>query len=419
MMTDPQPLLDRLRDTNEQLVLGAMRAQDLADQAEAARADAETATRLKDDFLTMVSHELRTPLSAILGCAHLLEDGQLDAVGAMNAIRIVGRNARAAARIIDDLLDVSRIIAGNIRIDRRPVDLGAVVQEALNAVRFAAEAKGVSLTFTDPAAHALVAGDALRLTQVVENLLSNAVKFTPSGGHVDVRLTASGSQAEIQVADTGQGITAEFLPHLFERYTHADTATTRRGGVGLGLSIVKALVDGHGGTVHAESPGAGEGTTFTVRLPMLSPDEVAEVERVDIADTPTSAPARLDGVGVLVVEDDADAREVLRLILEGAGARVEAVGSVREALRAFDALRPDVLVSDIGMPDEDGYALIRQVRAREVDGAGIPAIALTGYVGSEDEARLLAAGFQMHLRKPVDPDAIVAAAASVAAFGRQ
>ena len=203
------------------------------------------------------------------------------------------------------------------------------------------------------------------MTQVVENLLSNAEKFTPPGGRIEVRLTSAGPQAEIQVADTGQGITPEFLPHLFERFTQAKKATMRQGGLGLGLAIVKALVERHGGSVRADSPGAGRGATFTVRLPVLSPHEVAEVERVNIGDTTAAAPARLDGVRVLLVEDDADAREVLGLLLEIAGAKVEAVGSVRGALRAFDGFRPDVLVSDVGMPDDDGYALIRHVRARE------------------------------------------------------
>lgn len=413
----PQSLLDQLRDANEKLVVSSMGAQDLADQADAARADAETADRLKDEFLAMVSHELRTPLSAVLGCAHLLDCGQLDPARTMKMIHVIARNAKAAARIIDDLLDVSRIIGGDIRLDRLHVDLGAVIQDALDALRLAAQDKAIDLTFVGVAVPALVAGDALRLTQVIENLLSNAVKFTPPGGRIEVRLTSAGPQAEIQVVDTGQGITPEFLPHLFERFTQARTATMRQGGLGLGLALVKALVERHGGSVHADSPGAGRGATFTVRLPVLSPHEVAEVERVNIADTTAAAPARLDGVRVLLVEDDADAREVLGLLLEIAGAKVEAVGSVRGALRAFDGFRPDVLVSDVGMPDDDGYALIRHVRAREVDGGHIPAIALTGYVSSEDHARLLAAGFQTHLPKPVEPDTIVAAIASLASLG--
>ena len=411
---DWQSLLDQLREANEQLVVSSMRNQSLADDADAARADAETANRLKDEFLAMVSHELRTPLGAVLSCAHLVARGQLDPAQTSHAIRVIERNAKAAARIIDDLLDASRIIGGNIRLARQPVDLGAVIQEALDAVRLEAAAQAIDVIFTGPAVPTPVAGDALRLAQIVENLLSNALKFTPRGGRVEVRLTSTGSEAEIRVADTGQGISREFLPHLFERFTQAKIATTRSGGIGLGLAIVKALVEGHGGSVHADSPGAGKGATFTVRLPSLSPRALVQIEGVGVPATTAPAPARLDGVAVLVVEDDADAREVLRLILEIAGAKVEAVGSVQEALRAIDVFRPDVLVSDIGLPDEDGYALIRHVRAREVDGGHLPAIALTGYVSSEDRARLLAAGFQTYLGKPVDPDTIVAAVVALA-----
>jgi signal transduction histidine kinase/ActR/RegA family two-component response regulator len=412
---DQQSLLDQLRSANEQLVVSSMQNQALADEADRARADAETANRLKDEFLAMVSHELRTPLGAVLGCAHLLDRGQLDPAQTMHAIHVIERNAKAAARIIDDLLDVSRIIGGNIRLDRQPVDLRAVIQQALDAVRLAAEA--INVTFIAHAGHAPVAGDPLRLTQVVENLLSNAVKFTPPGGRIEVRLTSTGSQVEIQVADTGQGISPEFLPHLFERFSQASTGTTRPGGIGLGLAIVKALVEGHGGRVHADSPGVGKGATFTVRLPVLSPHELAQLERVGGADTPAAVPARLDGLKVLLVEDDADGRDVLRLILEMAGAKVEVSGSVRGALRALDDFRPDVLVSDIGMPDEDGYTLIRHVRAREGNGGHMPAIALTGYVTSEDSARVRAAGFQTHLRKPVEPDELVATVASLAPHG--
>ena len=416
---DQQSLLGQLRDANEQLVISSMQNQALADQADRARADAETANRLKDEFLAMVSHELRTPLSALLGCAHLLDRGQLDPAQTMHAIHVIERNARAAARIIDDLLDVSRIIGGSIRLDRQPVDLSAVVQEALDALRLAADAKAINVIVIDHAAPAPVAGDSLRLTQVVENLLSNAVKFTPPGGRIEVRLTSAGPQVEIQVADTGQGIAPEFLPHLFERFSQAKMVSTRQGGIGLGLAIVKALVEGHGGSVHADSPGVGAGATFTVRLPVLSPAELARLERVRVADTPAAGPARLDGLKILLVEDDTDTRDVLGLILEIAGAKVEAAGSVRRALPALDDFRPDVLVSDIGMPDEDGLTLIRHLRAREGDGGHIPAIALTGYVTSEDSARLRAAGFQIHVRKPVEPDELVATIASLAPLGRR
>ena len=416
---DAQALLDQLRNANEQLVVSAMRAQDLADQADAARADAETANRLKDEFLATVSHELRTPLSAILGSAHLLESGHLDPARTIDAIRVIARNAKASARIIDDLLDVSRIIHGDVRLDRRHIDLTGVIQEALDALRLAAQDKAIDMTFVGSAVPAFVDGDALRLTQIVENLLSNAVKFTPPGGRIDVRLTSTGSQAEIQVTDTGQGITPEFMPHLFKPFTQAKTATTRQGGIGLGLAIVTSLVERHGGSVHAESPGTGKGATFTIRLPALAPHDMSEREAVDIADEMAAAPARLDGFTILLVEDNADVRTALGRVLELAGAKVKAVGSVREALRAFDGFRPHVLVSDIGMPDEDGYALIRHVRAREVGSGHIPAIALTGYVSPGDQARLLAAGFQIHLAKPVEPDTLMAVIASLARLGRR
>jgi CheY-like chemotaxis protein len=364
------------------------------------RADAETANRLKDEFLAVVSHELRTPLNAVLGWAHLLGGGQLDPARTVNAIHTIERNAKALARIIDDLLDISRIIGGTVRIDPLPVDLVAVIQGALDEIRLVAEAKAVTLRFTCQAAPKPVGGDALRLQQVVANLLSNAVKFTPSGGKVEVRLTSTDARAEIQVIDTGQGIAAAFLPHIFERFTQADTATTRRqGGVGLGLAIVKALVEQHGGTVQADSPGPGRGATFTVRIPVLAPQEADKFERREEATSAT--PARLDGVRVLLAEDDADGRQALTLILELAGAEVTAVESVRAALSVVDGLRPDVLVSDVGMPGEDGYALIRHVRSRDASrGETIPAIALTGYVSSDDRARLLAAGFQVYLRSP-------------------
>lgn len=406
---DRGSLLDQLREANEQLVITSMRAQDLADQA-------ETANRLKDEFLAVVSHELRTPLNAVLGWARLLGGGQLDSVRTVNAIQTIERNAKALTRIIDDLLDVSRIVGGNVRIDPLPVDLIAVIQGALDEVRLAAEAKTVNLTFTCLAVPDPVGGDVLRLQQVVANLLSNAVKFTPSGGQVEVRLSSTGSQAEIQVADTGQGIDPEFLPRLFEPFTQADTSTTRRqGGIGLGLAIVKALVERHGGTVHGESGGPGTGATFTVRLPVLASLGVEEAGPFRSAEAIGAEATRLDGIRVLLVEDDDDGRNVMTLILEIAGATVEAVASVRGALSAFDGFRPDVLISDVGMPDEDGYALIRHVRAREMNRGGkTPAIALTGYVRSEDRARLLAAGFQLHLLKPVDPSEIVAAVASLA-----
>jgi signal transduction histidine kinase/ActR/RegA family two-component response regulator len=418
--TERQALLDQLRAANEQLVINSMRNQDLAEAAEASRAEADDANKLKDEFLAVVSHELRTPLNAVLGWARLLGGGQLDPARATAAIHTIERNAQTLTRIIDDLLDISRLIGGNIRIEPQPVDLVAVIQGALDEIQPGAQAKQMRLTFTCRVVPGPVAGDSIRLQQIVANLLSNAIKFTPAGGRVAVTLTSTGSHAEIQVADSGEGINAEFLPHIFERFSQADLSTTRRhGGLGLGLAIVRALVERHGGSVQAESPGPGQGATFSVRLPVLSAEEAGAAQRRAL-DTRTGRPqsTRLDHAHVVLVEDDDDTRQVLVLFLELAGAKVTGAGSVREALALLETLRPDVLVSDIGMPDEDGYSLIREVRAREITGGrGIPAIALTGYVRPEDRARLLAAGFQTHLRKPVDPDDLVATVAALVAIG--
>ncbi|HEV8436644.1 MAG TPA: ATP-binding protein [Methylomirabilota bacterium] len=419
---DQQSLLDRLRDANEQLVVGSMRAQEVADQAEAARTEAEAANVRKDEFfLSVVSHELRTPLNAVLGWAQMLSGGLVEAERAQDAIRTIERNARVMARILDDLLDLSRIIGGGVRIEPVPVDLVGVIQRTLDETHPAAQARGVHVKLTCRGVPDPVAGDAIRLQQVVANLLSNAIKFTPSGGHVEVRLTQVGSDVEIQVSDTGQGIDASFLPHVFERFTQADASTTRRhAGLGLGLAIVRALVERHGGSIRAESPGPGQGATFTVRLPVLTGYLARDAEA---AGGPTMRPGpaarmRLDGIRVLLVEDDTDGREVLARMLEVAGARVVAAASVSEALEALTTIRPGVIVSDIGMPDEDGYALIRRLRARQAEAGGaIPAIAVTGYAHPDDRDRLLAAGFQAHLRKPIDPDEIISTVASLAVVG--
>jgi CheY-like chemotaxis protein len=295
-----------------------------------------------------------------------------------------------------------------------PVDLVAVIQGALDQIRPAAETKGVRLTFGPHAVPDPVGGDPLRLQQVVVNLLSNAVKFTPTGGRIEVGLASTGSQAEIRVTDTGQGIAPEFIPHLFDRFSQADHSSSRRhGGIGLGLAIVKALVEQHGGTVQADSGGLGKGATFTVRIPFL-PSHRVETIGLGVEEPPRAGTIRLDGINVLLAEDDADGRQALTLILEMAGANVEAVATVPEALSALDRRRPDVVISDVGMPEEDGYALIRHLRARGVDRGGqTPAIALTGYVGAADRAQLLASGFQLHLRKPAEPSDVVAAVASL------
>lgn len=380
-----------------------------------ARAEAEAANRAKDDFLTILSHELRSPLTAMLGWVRLLRTGRLDAVTLDRALETIERNARVQSQLINDLLDVSRIISGKLRLETELVDLKAVVEGALDAARPAAQAKGLRLEADlDPAA-AVVSGDPGRLAQIVANLLSNAVKFTPEGGRVDVTLSRVDHETELRVADTGQGIRPEFLPHVFERFRQQDsTATRAHTGLGLGLAIVRHLVELHGGSVAANSQGEGRGATFIVRLPvpaaLLGPAEAGPPGRqADCAER------ELKGLRVLVVDDAPDALDLVAEILQRAGASVATVLSAAEARSAFDGFRPDVLVCDIAMPEESGYALIRDVRAREPEqGGAIPAIALTAYASLEDRQRALSAGFHRHMAKPIDPDELVRTIAALA-----
>ncbi len=409
-------LADRVREANEHLVVGTVRAHMMAEGA-------EQANHLKDDFLATVSHELRTPLNAIMGWARMLGSKQLPPDRASNALAIIDRNALALAHIIDDLLDVSRIVAGTLQFTPQPVDLVAVTQAALDVVRPLAVAKNVHLEFaSDPSAIAIVSGDAGRLQQVIWNLLANAIKFTADGGRVEVFIAPSNDHMEISVVDTGQGLSADFLPHVFERFRQADGTTTRRhSGLGLGLAIVRELVELHGGTVHAASPGLGRGATFTVRLPISAGEAHAGraavfAERWFAASTTSPMPrlARLDTLRILVVDDDADGRTLTSLVLTQAGASVKAVGSVREALKLLEGERPDVLVSDIDLSDEDGFSLIRQIRQDEAANGGfLPAVALTGFARAEDRARSIASGFQAHVQKPVDPVDLVKAIATI------
>ncbi len=381
-------------------------------EAEQARREAEEASRLKDEFLATVSHELRTPLTAILGWAHMLRTGQLSGPDALAVYETIERNARAQSQLIDDLLDVSRIITGKLRIDVRPIDPNSFIEAAVEAVRPAAEGKGVRLHKDTKACDAWVAGDPGRLQQVVWNLLSNAVKFTPRGGSVEVRLAGDGAQVEISVRDTGEGITPEFLPHVFDRFRQADGRITREhGGLGLGLSIVRHLVELHGGSVRAESPGEGHGSTFTVSLPPAPARTGASSTQ-----TPTAhgCPEMLDGLRVLIVDDEPDTLLMLKVGLSRCGAEVETAGAATEALAALDARRFDVLISDIGMPGEDGYDLIRKVRSRPADEGGrIPAVALTAYARVEDRLQALRLGFQMHVPKPVELAELIAVTSSL------
>jgi PAS domain S-box-containing protein len=386
-------------------------------ESQDARRAAETANRAKDEFLATLSHELRTPLSPILGWTVMLRSGSLDPATAARALEVIERNVRAQTQLIEDLLDVSRIITGKMRIEVRPMDFGAVVEAGMDAVRPSAEAKNIKLELVrDPSVGPMV-GDPDRLQQVVWNLVSNAVKFTPAGGRVTIEVAPTGSQVRIRVKDTGKGISPEFLPYVFDRFRQADSSSTRtHGGLGLGLAIVRHLVELHGGTVQAESAGEDQGATFIVRLPTRPTSPRPHVDRVaDVEAATAPAGTRLDGLKVLVVDDEEDMREFLGLALRRAGAEVIACGSTREALSLLDQSVPDVLVSDIGMPDENGFGLIRRVRAREPERGGrVPAAALTAYASGEDGARALASGFQVHVSKPVQPEELVSAVATLA-----
>jgi PAS domain S-box-containing protein len=381
---------------------------------------ARDANRIKDEFLATLSHELRTPLTAILGWASMLKGGGFDAAATRRAVETIERNARAQRQIVEDVLDVSRIITGKLRLELRPVDARSLLQEAVETVRPAAEAKGVRLSALLSGEVGEVSADPDRLRQVLWNLLSNAVKFTQEGGRVEVELRREGARAAVRVSDTGQGIAPEFLPHVFDRFRQADMGTTRQhGGLGLGLSIVRHLVELHGGEVAGESAGPGLGSTFTVRLPLRSAPRADEPARAEAAtaaaqvDAP--APVSLAGTRVLLVEDEEDARVMLKTLLEGSGASVSAVGSAASAWESLEAAGCDVLVSDIGMPDEDGYSLIGRVRERDArQGGRTPAVALTAYARDEDRARSLSAGFDAHLSKPVVPSELLAVVAGLA-----
>jgi signal transduction histidine kinase/ActR/RegA family two-component response regulator len=406
----------QLREANERLVVATV-------QAQTAEESAEHANRLKDDFLATVSHELRTPLNAVLGWTRMLMAKQLTAERAAHAIETIERNAASLAHIVDDLLDVSRIIAGTLHMAPQPVDLMAVTQSALDVVKPLAFDKHIDLRLqAGPGSAARVSGDVGRLHQVIWNLLANAIKFTSDGGRIDVSIERVGSHLDVNVADTGQGISAEFLPHVFERFRQADGAPSRRhGGLGLGLAIVRQLAELHGGTVHAASQGVGRGATFTVRLPTLAAD--AQVERgsglveqwsARSLESPTPRPQRLDDLRILVVDDDADGRTLTTLVLTEAGAHVKAAASTREAFELIEVQRPDVLISDLGLPDEDGYALIKRIRHHEAQHGGfLPAITLTGFARADDRTRALAAGFQRHVTKPLEPAELIAAIADV------
>jgi PAS domain S-box-containing protein len=379
----------------------------------AARTHAEEATRLKDEFLANLSHELRTPMNAIIGWTHLLKSGRLEEAQRTRAMESIDRAARSQAQLIEDLLDVSRIVSGKLHMTMQPVDLKSVAESALESQRLAAQTKGVRVEVRHAADPVTVMGDAARLQQVVLNLVSNAVKFTQAGGKVEVCVEMTENAAQVRVIDTGEGIAPEFLPYVFDRFRQADgTSTRKHSGLGLGLAIVRHVVELHGGSAFASSDGAGHGATFTVRFP-LARESDGEARKAPIADVmPGKVPDRLTGAGirVLVVEDDPETREILAAILDRSGFSHRLSASAREALQLLDEWLPDVIVSDIGMPDIDGYEFVRALRSRPHEKGGrIPALALSAFARNEDRKLALASGYQSHVPKPVEPADLVAA----------
>jgi PAS domain S-box-containing protein len=383
-----------------------------------ARKAAETANHMKDEFLATLSHELRTPLNAIIGWSDMLRSRKVEPSLIGQALEVINRNAKFQARLVEDLLDVSRIITGKLQLEVRQVELLSTVNAAIDVVRPAAEAKGIRLEMEYESPAYEVIGDTTRLQQVVWNLLSNAIKFTPRGGKVDVKVQRVDSMVEIVVSDTGQGIKPEFLPYIFDRFSQADNSRTRsHSGLGLGLAIVRYLVELHGGEVEAHSAGEGQGASFTVRLSLAAvrPQEgYFDLGFASVAADGSEAPA-LNGLKILLVDDNADTREMLSTILAAEGAEVKTSATAREGFESLKEWRPDLFVSDIGLPGEDGYSLIRRVRnLQPEEGGTIPALALTGYVSPEEGEQALKAGFQVHLAKPAEPGKLISVVAGLA-----
>src|SRR5919199_1579570 len=389
----------------------------LLEREQAARVQAETANRMKDEFLAVLSHELRSPLNPILGWAKLLRSRKLNESTTARALETIERNALVQSELIEDLLDVSGIIQGKLSLNISSVNLASTIESAIETVRLAAEANSIQLYLKIDSTVGMVKGDSGRLQQIIWNLLANAVKFTPEGGRVEVRLERVGTVAQITVSDTGKGISPDFLPFVFDYFRQADGATTRKfGGLGLGLAIVRHLTELHGGTVTAQSLGEGQGATFIVRLPLLKEAAGLENQPSPNCSTDELATSPLAGLSILVVDDDADTREYLSFVLEQAGATVICAASADEALQVLVQSTPDLLLSDIGMPEMDGYMLMRRVRAMPSDRGGqIRAIALTAYAGEMNQQQAIAAGFQEHLSKPVDPEYLIQAICSLSA----
>src|SRR5687768_13092626 len=382
-------------------------------RAERARAEAEAANRIKDEFLATLSHELRTPLTSLLGWSSVLREARRDEKVLNQGLEAIDRNARVQAQLIDDLLDVSRIVSGKLNLEVRPLDICSVTRAAINVVRPAADAKGITLDYYAEPGLGAISADSARLHQIIWNLLSNAVKFTPRGGKIAIRIEQEAAHAKVTVHDTGQGIDPEFLPRVFDRFRQADSSTTRSfGGLGLGLAIVRHLIELHGGTVSAESEGVGKGATFFARFPLLTDryEPIAQSAEWHAAEVRS-----LDGLRVLLVDDEPEAREILTTVIGRTGAEVKACISASDALSKLAEWRPDVILSDIAMPDEDGYSFIGKVRSLPRDqGGDIPAAALSAYARDEDRMQALAAGYQMHIAKPIGASQLVTMVAKLA-----
>jgi len=390
--------LQRSEEAREQLLL----------RAERARSEAEAANRIKDEFLATLSHELRTPLTSLLGWSSVLREARRDEKVLNQGLEAIDRNARVQAQLIDDLLDVSRIVSGKLNLDVRPLDITSVARAAINVVRPAADAKGILLEYWAEPGLGAICADSARLHQIIWNLLSNAVKFTPSGGRIHVRVERDGTDARVTVKDTGQGIDSEFLPRVFDRFRQADSSTTRSfGGLGLGLAIVRHLVELHGGTVSAQSDGVNKGATFSTTFPLLA-DRSEAIAVAQSGEMSVIEFRSLDGLRVLIVDDEPEAREIISTVIMRTGAEVTACTTATEALAKLAEWKPDVILSDIAMPDEDGYSFIGKVRSLPRDKGGeTPAAALTAYARDVDRRQALAAGYQMHIAKPIGASQLV------------
>jgi PAS domain S-box-containing protein len=401
-------LLMHARDVTEQNRVVAER-EELLRNEQRAREEAQEANRAKDEFLALVTHELRAPLNAMLGWARILQSSHLTEATVLHAAEVIERSARTQSRLIEDLLDTARISTGKLRLDIQSVDLAAVIEDTVDVLLPAAEAKGLDFRVFLDVEKQVISGDPERLQQIVWNLISNAIKFTQNGGRVEVRLDRVDPHLQVSVSDTGKGISSESLPHIFDRFQQVDeSGARRRSGLGLGLSLVRDLVELHGGTVRAESKGKDLGSMFSVYLPLRAVASQPADSATDSETGGTAASGELEGVRVLVIDDEADARELVATLLEQLGAKVTAAASAAEAMSVLTSResrrRPNILISDIGMPDEDGYALIKRVRELPAErGGNIPAIALTAYGRSSDKIRAIGSGFQVHMAKPVEP----------------